>query len=58
MDLVKHYDFFLPLAGIEKSTHIYENPADVKASNKLAKLFDETKKIGGEDIFYILEARR
>ena len=57
-DLAKHYDFFLPLAGMEKSTHIDENPADVKASNKLAKLFDETKKIGGEDMHYILEAVR
>lgn len=43
-DLVKHYDFFLPLAGMEKSTHIDENPADVKASNKLAKLYDEILK--------------
>jgi len=43
-DLPKHYDFFLPLAGMEKSTHIDENPADVKASNKLAKLYDEILK--------------
>ncbi|WP_297524699.1 DNA methyltransferase [Sulfurovum sp.] len=43
-DLVKHYDFFLPLAGMEKSVHIDENPADVKASNKLAKLYDEILK--------------
>ena len=43
-ELVKHYDFFLPLAGMEKSTHIDENPADVKASNKLAKLYDEILK--------------
>jgi type II restriction/modification system DNA methylase subunit YeeA len=43
-DLVKHYDFFLPLAGMEKATHIDENPADVKASNKLAKLYDEILK--------------
>lgn len=44
MDLVKHYDFFLPLAGMEKSTHVDENPADVKASNQLAKLYDEILK--------------
>ena len=31
-ELDKHYDFFLPLAGMEKSAHIDENPADVKAS--------------------------
>ncbi len=28
--LAGHYDFFLPLAGMEKSTYIDENPADVK----------------------------
>jgi len=44
MDLVKHYDFFLPLAGMEKSTYVDENPADVKASNRLAKLYDEILK--------------
>jgi len=44
MDLVKHYDFFLPWAGMEKSTHVDENPADVKASNQLAKLYDEILK--------------
>lgn len=43
-DLTKHYDFFLPLAGMEKSVYIDENPADVKASNKLAKLYDEILK--------------
>jgi len=43
-EIVKHYDFFLPLAGMEKSTHVDENPADVKASNKLAKLYDEILK--------------
>jgi len=41
LELNKHYDFFLPLAGMEKAKHIDENPADVKASNKLAKLYDE-----------------
>jgi len=43
-DLIKYYDFFLPLAGMEKTTHVDENPADVKASNKLAKLYDEILK--------------
>ena len=43
-DLVKHYHFFLPLAGMEKATHVDENPADVKASNCLAKLYDEILK--------------
>ena len=43
-DIAKHYDFFLPLAGMEKAKHIDENPADVRASNKLAKLYDEILK--------------
>jgi hypothetical protein len=43
-DLPKHYDFFLPWAGMEKHQHQGENPADVKAAERLAKLFDEIKK--------------
>jgi hypothetical protein len=43
-DLPKHYDFFLPWAGMEKTQHQNENPADVKAAEKMAKLFDEIKK--------------
>jgi type I restriction-modification system DNA methylase subunit len=43
-DLPKHYDFFLPLAGMEKTNHQDENPADVKAAEKMAKLFDEIRK--------------
>jgi type I restriction-modification system DNA methylase subunit len=43
-DLPKYYDFFLPWAGMEKATHASENPADVKAAEKMAKLFDEIKK--------------
>ena len=43
-DLPKFYDFFLPWAGMEKATHASENPADVKAAEKMAKLFDEIKK--------------
>lgn len=42
--LPKHFDFFLPWAGMEKATHQSENPADVKAAEKMAKLFDEIKK--------------
>jgi len=30
-DLPKHYDFFLPWAGMEKYQHQGENPADIKA---------------------------
>lgn len=43
-ELHKHFDFFLPWAGMEKATHAAENPADVKAAEKMAKLFDEIKK--------------
>jgi hypothetical protein len=42
-DLPKFYDFFLPWAGMEKATHASENPADVKAAEKMARLFDEIK---------------
>lgn len=42
--LPSHFDFFLPWAGMEKATHKNENPADVKAAEKMAKLFDEIKK--------------
>lgn len=40
----KKFDFFLPLAGIEKKEFKHENPIDVKAAEKLAKLFDLIKK--------------
>jgi len=43
-DLPKYYDFFLPWAGMEKAKHAAENPADVKAAEKMARLFDEIKK--------------
>lgn len=44
IELPKHYDFFLPWAGMEKANHQDENPADVKAAEKMAKLFDEIRK--------------
>ncbi|MFZ2193550.1 MAG: DNA methyltransferase [Candidatus Moraniibacteriota bacterium] len=40
IDIAKHYDFFLPWAGIEKHRHKNENPADRKAAEKMAKLYD------------------
>jgi len=39
-NLAKYYDFFLPWAGIEKHKHKDENPADRKAAEKMAKLYD------------------
>ena len=44
VEIAKHYDFFLPWAGMEKAQHHTENVADVKAAEKMAKLFDEIKK--------------
>jgi type II restriction/modification system DNA methylase subunit YeeA len=48
-DLPKHYDFFLPWAGMEKAQHQDENPADVKAAEKMAKLFDKIKEDNPDD---------
>ncbi len=42
--LARHYDFFLPWAGMEKAQAQSENPADVKAAERMAKLFDEIRK--------------
>jgi type II restriction/modification system DNA methylase subunit YeeA len=43
--LPKHFDFFLPWAGTEKLVYRGENPADVKAAEKMADLFDLIKEI-------------
>lgn len=43
-DILKHYDFFLPWAGMEKAQIQVENQADVKAAERMAKLYDEIKK--------------
>lgn len=48
-DLPKHYDFFLPWAGMEKATYQSENPADVKAAERMAKLFDAIRKDNPND---------
>ena len=39
-ELGKQYAFFLPLAGYEKAVMYSEHPADVKASEKMGRLFD------------------
>jgi hypothetical protein len=44
LDLAKHFDFFLPLAGMEKAQHQDENPADVKAAEKMARLYEQISK--------------
>jgi len=40
-DLPSHFDFFLPWAGIEKTQLENTNYADVKAAEKMARLYDE-----------------
>jgi hypothetical protein len=42
-ELETHFTFFLPWAGMEKTKLSNENPADVKAAEKMAKLFDAIK---------------
>ena len=42
-NLVHNYHFFLPLVKIERSTSYQDSTADVKASEKMGKLFDAIK---------------
>jgi hypothetical protein len=49
LELDRHFDFFLPLAGMEKAQHQFENPADVKAAERMGKLYDEIKKDNATD---------
>ena len=39
--IAEHYAFFLPWAGMEKAQLKTENVADVKAAERMAKLYDE-----------------
>ncbi|EUD06513.1 DNA methyltransferase [Providencia alcalifaciens] len=39
-ELYSNYGFFLPLVGLEKAIINSENPADIKAAEKMGKLFD------------------
>lgn len=43
-DLDKNYTFFLPWAGMEKAILKSENPADIKAAEKMMILYDEIRK--------------
>jgi len=38
--LTERYDFFLPLAGVERYQGVPDSPADIKASGRLAKFYD------------------
>jgi hypothetical protein len=40
-DIEKHFTFFLPWAGMEKAQYVAEAHADVKAAERMGKLFDE-----------------
>ena len=40
-DINKHFTFFLPWAGMEKAQYVAEAHADVKAAERMGKLFDE-----------------
>lgn len=40
-DIDQHFTFFLPWAGMEKAQYITEAHADVKAAERMGKLFDE-----------------
>ena len=42
-DLAKYYDFFLPWSGREKAQAKMESQADVKAAEKMAKLYDNIR---------------
>ncbi len=49
LDIAQHFDFFLPWAGMEKAQVQLENPADVKAAEKMGRLYAEIKKDNPED---------
>lgn len=43
LELQTNFGFFLPWANFEKAVQVPDNPADVKAAEKMAKLFDMIK---------------
>lgn len=46
-EIQRYYTFFLPWAGMEKASQEFENQADIKAAEKMAKMYDEVKKENG-----------
>ena len=44
IELINHFDFFLPWAGMEKFEGKEETIADVRAADKMAKFYDEISK--------------
>lgn len=51
-ELKTNFDFFLPWAGMEKTKLSNENPADIKAAERMAKLFDAIKQ---DNLDYVRE---
>src|SRR5699024_6807905 len=47
-EIAHHFTFFLPWAGMEKAQYAAEAHADVKAAERMAKLFDELLKLNPE----------
>ena len=47
-ELYKHIDFFLPWTGKEKYIAHQENPADVKAAEKMAQIYEEIVRLNPE----------
>lgn len=43
-ELYKHHDFFLPWAGIEKASITLDTPADIRAAQRMGKLFDALRR--------------
>ncbi len=42
-ELPRLYDFFLPWAGYEKAQSVLDNPADIKAAQKMGLIYDALK---------------
>lgn len=40
-EIDQHFTFFLPWAGMEKAQYVAESHADIKAAERMGKLFDE-----------------
>ena len=47
-EIDRHFAFFLPWAGMEKAQYVAESHADVRAAEKMGKLFDELSKANPE----------
>ncbi|WP_077329686.1 class I SAM-dependent DNA methyltransferase [Virgibacillus siamensis] len=53
-ELPKHFDFFLAWKGIERAEYEKENPADIKAAERFARLYDVLSKENNEiDLFLV-----